>query len=173
MYKRYTEKLKTINYPNAELGNQIGDKIILPIGITSSYVLGNFYLREFDKRIQKLIPQVYYCRYVDDILVVIENPNFCFHSQESCKSIKFAFEKYLNELKSEKESVSFSKKDLSKTENCILETFYPLVRLVDYPDSLKSGLQAEKDKKEEARIFKIACIEGAYFQPEKTLIYYF
>lgn len=173
LHKRYTEKLKATKYPNAELENQIGDKCILPIGIASSYVLGNFYLREFDKRIKKLIPQVYYCRYVDDILVVIENPDFTFHTTEECKSIKFSFEKYLKEVTKEKESVSFSEKDFSKTEKFILETFYPLIRLVDYPDFLKSVPQSEKDRKDETRIFKITCIEGAYFQPKKTLLYYF
>ncbi|MFN9109169.1 MAG: RNA-directed DNA polymerase, partial [Bacteroidota bacterium] len=173
LHKRYTDKLKATKYPNAELENQIGDKCILPIGIASSYVLGNFYLREFDKRIKKLIPQVYYCRYVDDILVVIENPDFTFHTTEECKSIKFSFEKYIKEVTKEKESVSFSEKDFSKTEKFILETFYPLIRLVDYPDFLKSVPQSEKDKKDETRIFKITCIEGAYFQPKKTLLYYF
>ncbi len=173
LHKRYTEKLKTTKYPNPDLGNQIGDKCILPIGIASSYVLGNFYLREFDKRIKNLIPQAYYCRYVDDILVVIENPDFKFHTTEKCKSIKFSFEKYQKELTKEKEAISFSYNDISKSEQFILETFYPLVRLVDYPDFLKSVPQTDKDKKDEVRIFKITCIDGAYFQPKKTLLYYF
>lgn len=173
LHKRYTKKLKETKYPNLELENQLGDKCILPIGIASSYVLGNFYLREFDKRIKKLIPQVYYCRYVDDILVVIEHPDFNFHSNEECKSIKFSFDKYLNEVTTENESVSFGEDEISKTEKFILETFYPLVRLVDYPDLLKSIPQNEKEKKDETRIFKITCIEGAYIQPKKTLIYYF
>ena len=173
LHRRYTDKLKATKYPNAELENQLGNKCILPIGIASSYVLGNFYLREFDKRIKKLIPQVYYCRYVDDILVVIENPDFNFHSNEECKSIKFSFERYYNEVINENDVISFSEKDFSKTEQFILETFYPLVRLVDYPNFLKSVPQTEKDKKDETRIFKITCIEGAYFQPKKTLLYYF
>ena len=142
LHKRYTKKLVETNYPNSELKNQIGDKCILPIGIASSYVLGNFYLREFDKRIKKLIPQVYYCRYVDDILVVIENPDFSFHSNEECKSIKFSFEKYVKEATNEKEQISFTENDFSKTERFILETFYPLVRLVDYPNFLKSVPQS-------------------------------
>lgn len=173
LHKRFTDKLKETKYPNADLENQIGKNCILPIGIASSYVLGNFYLREFDKLIKKLIPQVYYCRYVDDILLVIENPDFNFHKNEDCESIKFSFEKYLKEVTNKNESISFSEKDLLKTEQFILETFYPLVRLVDYPDFLKSQPQSEKEKKDETRIFKITCIEGAYFQPKKTLLYYF
>lgn len=173
LHKRFTDKLQATKYPNADLENQIGDQCILPIGIASSYVLGNFYLREFDKRIKKLIPQVFYCRYVDDILLVIENPDFSFHNSEKCKSIKFSFEKYQKELIKEKESISFSENDISKSEQFILETFYPLIRLVDYPDFLKSVPQTDNDKKDETRIFKVTCIEGAYFQPKKTMLHYF
>lgn len=173
LHRRYTDKLKETKYPNAELENQIGNKCILPIGITSSYVLGNFYLREFDKRIKKLIPQVYYSRYVDDIIVVIENPDFDFHQKENCKSIKFSFNEYLKEETSKNESISFYDIDLQKTERFILETFYPLVKLVDYPDFLKSIPQSNKEKEEEKRIFKITCINGAFIQPKKTLLYYF
>ena len=173
LHKRYTDKLKETKYPNAELENLIDNKCILPIGIASSYVLGNFYLRNLDKRIKKLIPQVYYGRYVDDILVVIENPDFSFNKTEECKSIKFSFEKYINEVTKENESINFTENDISKTEKFILETFYPIVRLVDFPDFLKSLPQSEKDKKDETRIFKITCIEGAYIQPKKTFLYYF
>jgi hypothetical protein len=173
LHKRYTQKLKEQKYPHAELKNQIEDKCILPIGIASSYVLGNFYLLEFDKRIKKLIPQVYYSRYVDDILIVIENPDFNFHDNEKCKSIKFSFRKYVEEVSGAGEHINFLEKDFSKTEKFILETFYPLVRLVDYPEFLKSNPQNERSKKEERRIFKITNIEGAYFQPKKTLLYYF
>jgi hypothetical protein len=173
LHKRYTDKLKETKYPNAELENQIGDKCILPIGIASSYILGNFYLHDFDIRIKKQFPQVCYRRYVDDILVVIENPDFNFHNTEECNSVKFSFEKYLKEVKFENEAIGFKYKDISKTEKFILETFYPLIRLVDYPDYLMSFPQTEHDTKDEKRIFKITCIPGAYFQPKKTLLYYF
>ena len=173
LHKRYTEKLKKTNYPHSEIGNQIGDKDVLPIGVASSYLLGNFYLREFDKRIKKLVPQIYYCRYVDDILIVIENPDFNFHKNKSCKSIKFSFEKYAKEVIEGEEKISFSEDDLQKTERFILETFFPLVQLVDYPEYLKSVPQTEKEKDEENRIFKVTCIEGAYFQTRKTLLYFF
>ena len=145
----------------------------MPIGVASSYLLGNFYLREFDKRIKKLVPQIYYCRYVDDILIVIENPDFNFHKNKSCKSIKFSFEKYAKEVIEGEEKISFSEDDLQKTERFILETFFPLVQLVDYPEYLKSVPQTEKEKDEENRIFKVTCIEGAYFQTRKTLLYFF
>lgn len=169
-HKRYTDKLKEIKYPNSFVGNENRNSCILPIGVASSYVLGNFYLHEFDKRIKKLVPQVYYSRYVDDILVVIENPDFKFHEKEECGNIKFSFDKYRENIKKEGGLVSFSQNDISKVENFILETFYPLIQLVDCPDFLKP---VSEDEKGETRIFKISCIEGAYFQSEKTLLYYF
>lgn len=42
----------------------------LPIGLFSSMVLGNLYLTEFDKKVQKIDGILYYGRYVDDILFV-------------------------------------------------------------------------------------------------------
>ena len=49
----------------------------IPIGLCSSHVLGNWYLRAFDKAIKRLVRPAYYGRYVDDILMVVptsENP---------------------------------------------------------------------------------------------------
>lgn len=47
----------------------------LPIGLHSSMLLANLYLYEFDKAISEQIAPVYYGRYVDDILIVIDNPH--------------------------------------------------------------------------------------------------
>lgn len=43
----------------------------LPIGICSSLVLANWYLRDFDDLLKQEIRPAYYGRYVDDILIVI------------------------------------------------------------------------------------------------------
>ncbi|MDO8282541.1 MAG: RNA-directed DNA polymerase [Thermodesulfovibrionia bacterium] len=43
----------------------------LPIGLCSSPLLANWYLRDFDKAVKKFIRPAYYGRYVDDILLVI------------------------------------------------------------------------------------------------------
>ena len=51
----------------------------LPIGLFSSMILGNIYLKSFDDRIRNHKDIIYYGRYVDDILVVANktliNPN--------------------------------------------------------------------------------------------------
>lgn len=55
----------------------IKDKIIqgLPIGLHSSAVIGNWFLKEFDDKVRSTINPAYYARYVDDIMIVISNPN--------------------------------------------------------------------------------------------------
>ncbi|MBU5355207.1 hypothetical protein KQI74_23405 [Paenibacillus barcinonensis] len=62
------------------------NKNILPIGLLSSGILANWYLKKFDQNlIDKLAPE-YYGRYVDDILIVLNRNN-----------------KYINTLKNEGE----------------------------------------------------------------------
>lgn len=44
----------------------------LPIGLFSSMVLGNIYLKDFDKCISHMPGMIYYGRYVDDLLMVVD-----------------------------------------------------------------------------------------------------
>lgn len=181
---RFTQKLAEKKYPNRSIQNIPDGNVVLPIGIASSYVLANYYLNDFDNRIRKLIPQVYYSRYVDDILIVIENPDFDFHKNEKCESVRFSYKKYYEKEKN-KEKITFVKTEdeyfnkyiVSKTERFILETLYPLVKLVDFPDELETIEINDKieccSTKAEKKIFKITCLEGAFFQGDKTLLYYF
>lgn len=167
---RFSEKLKEKQYPNKSIENANENGVVLPIGVASSYVLGNYYLNDFDNRIMRLIPQVYYSRYVDDILLVIENPDFDFHKNEKCESIKFSFERYLKEEKITFASSLEEYSKMPKTERFLLETLYPLVKLIDLPKEFKTDVDTDNNQK---AIFKISCKDGAYFQGEKTLLYYF
>lgn len=45
----------------------------LPIGMLSSYVLANWYLKDFDSLIMEEVNPNYYGRYVDDLMIVIKN----------------------------------------------------------------------------------------------------
>lgn len=45
---------------------------VFPIGLTSSMILANLYLKDLDDAIQKKLNPSYYGRYVDDILIVID-----------------------------------------------------------------------------------------------------
>ncbi|MDE1207099.1 reverse transcriptase domain-containing protein [Tenacibaculum larymnensis] len=48
-------------------------KGIMPIGILSSGILANWFLKDFDKKIKQELSPAYYGRYVDDILIVLSN----------------------------------------------------------------------------------------------------
>lgn len=64
IHKSYHKKLK-----ESSLENEISEHP-LPIGLASSGILANLYLKEFDRYIEDDITPTYYGRYVDDILMV-------------------------------------------------------------------------------------------------------
>lgn len=66
---KYLEKFKQ-KKPDFKLKN---DRPPLPIGLLSSGVLGNWYLKDFDKKIMENLAPSFYGRYVDDIIVVLAN----------------------------------------------------------------------------------------------------
>ena len=168
----YTDLVKKQKYPNLLISNIKKNEAIPPIGIVSSYVLANHYLLNFDKRIKSLVPNVYYSRYVDDILMVIEEPDFDFHENENCSDIKFDFEEYCAKEKNKRHVIKFAKSNIEyknkvpKLEKFVLETLYPIVKLLDVPAKLKQEIDGKT-------IFKINGYKNLYFQSEKTLIYYF
>lgn len=60
----------------------------LPIGLLSSQVLSNFYLKKLDNGILRLLPD-YYGRYVDDIIII-------FKDREDYKNKNIDLEKYID-----------------------------------------------------------------------------
>jgi hypothetical protein len=75
IHVRFTNELKKKRFP-FNYKNNIGDnEVVLPIGLLSSYVLGNYYLKDFDNTVIKKLKPHFYGRYVDDILFVIKSPN--------------------------------------------------------------------------------------------------
>lgn len=65
----------------------------LPVGLASSAVIANWYLREFDKAVVSKVRPEYYGRYVDDILIVFKNPTI--HGKNPIESF---ISDYLNGL---------------------------------------------------------------------------
>lgn len=63
----YSDKLR---YPE-----NIYPKNFIPIGLFSSGILANWELNRFDITVKNNLRPVYYGRYVDDVLIVINNPN--------------------------------------------------------------------------------------------------
>lgn len=71
IHEVYLEKIKRIGFSTA-LSNENG-LTPLPIGLLTSHVLANKYLKNFDKQIIEELNPVYYGRYVDDILIVLKD----------------------------------------------------------------------------------------------------
>lgn len=67
IHKKYT---KTVPFESGS--DQHGDKYILPIGLMSSAVLANWYLRDLDNVITDKLKPDFYGRYVDDLLIVLQ-----------------------------------------------------------------------------------------------------
>lgn len=61
--------------------NDNADKILskhpIPIGMLSSNIIANWYLRTFDEQVNECVRPAFYGRYVDDILIVLENHGDC------------------------------------------------------------------------------------------------
>ena len=68
IYKKYTSIIAEIRVLNQSISNR---EYILPIGMFSSMVLANIYLSRFDKSVKKDQHVLYYGRYVDDMLFVM------------------------------------------------------------------------------------------------------
>ena len=67
LYCKYSELIRTIRTDISE------NQIIIPIGLISSGIVSNIYLHSFDEKIQSKNNVVYYSRYVDDLLVIINS----------------------------------------------------------------------------------------------------
>ncbi|MBL7693047.1 MAG: RNA-directed DNA polymerase [Flavipsychrobacter sp.] len=156
-------------------------EVILPIGLVSSYVLANEYLKEFDSRIKQIIKPAYYGRYVDDILIVIADPQLDYHDLEQVKNLRFDFEEYKSEVNDNKddlnEKVSFEKEDMTKLEKFVLPNFHPVIKLVDAPDHFNKATHIKnEDDCEEGKadkVFKLSGYSSLYCQSKKSLLYYF
>ena len=68
VYAKYCEKIIVFR---RDMQHITKNHYVLPIGLFSSMVLGNVYLKRFDENIRNLSGVVYYGRYVDDLLMVV------------------------------------------------------------------------------------------------------
>ncbi|EDM44957.1 hypothetical protein SCB49_02514 [unidentified eubacterium SCB49] len=68
---------------------------ILPIGLLSSGILANYYLKDFDEEIKSELAPAYYGRYVDDIQIVLSNTKLDFDSSSNDSNV---IDKYLNKF---------------------------------------------------------------------------
>jgi hypothetical protein len=160
IHLKYTAIVSKVGYPDASKAKILEDETLLPIGLASSYLLANWYLREFDNRLHQNINPIYYSRYVDDIFIVLANPDFKYLLKEKCKEIRRHFDKKYGSNKSP---------HFQEFEQYILFVLDPVISL-EYCNS-NSKNDTNTDIKN--YIFKLTCYENLYIQPNKTLIYHF
>ncbi|MDO5519743.1 MAG: reverse transcriptase domain-containing protein [bacterium] len=79
-YRRYT---KIVNQYK-ESRQETTDTCMLPIGLLSPIVLRNLYMMRFDRSIKEVLSPLYYGRYVDDILLVLDSKDVQNTSVELC-----------------------------------------------------------------------------------------
>jgi len=176
----YTEKIsQKYNQPydfTNELERDDNNELlqfILPIGLLSSFVLANDYLRDFDKRIVEKYKPAYYGRYVDDILLVIADPNPNSSNEEENEDFKFSFSDYKKRIEKKYNSkenlhykITFEEDSLNEVEKYIISNLSPLISLVDSPFSQDSSNST-------GRVLKLNGKKALFCQSEKTLLYYF
>jgi len=135
LYKEYSHKI-------AAFDSLIGKKqIIIPIGLTSSGVLANYYLKDFDDSIKNQINIEYYSRYVDDIIIVL---NIAKNEDFNTKDILLSlfpedFSQELNVFKLTKKKNIFIQNDKIK----LIKTFHDGPKT--YIDILKEELKSASE----------------------------
>ena len=70
--KKYINSIEEIKDDTKEQAN-IPSEQSIPIGMLSSSIVANWYLRKVDKKIKEKLHPYFYGRYVDDMLIVFEN----------------------------------------------------------------------------------------------------
>jgi len=181
VHREFTEQLAGVyRLPYPFLSEVEGNEeqeplVVLPIGLLSSFVLANNYLKDFDERIVHRFKPAYYGRYVDDILMVITNPQVPAKVDGQVSELNFDLENYQTWLskcgfdKGENELSVETVDDLTDLELFVLENFSKIICLIDTPKFLKPG----EDVGDDERIFKLNGYPRLYCQSEKTLLHYF
>lgn len=89
----------------------------LPVGLPASAVVANIALVELDRLIEKQVAPIYYGRYVDDILLVMENgAKFC-STVELWEWLFARADKRLGWVEEEKKQICFKPKYLCQAED--------------------------------------------------------
>ncbi|MGZ4099026.1 MAG: RNA-directed DNA polymerase [Bacteroidia bacterium] len=123
IHMEFSSKLRKTSLPgtNRWLSH---NKVALPIGVVSSYVLANFYLYDLDEVINNSVKPIYYSRYVDDISLILK----------------------VKDVKKYSDSRAFIKKELSH----LVKTVNPLQKTYLHLDSNKTYFQLNIEKYEDA-----------------------
>ena len=75
IHAAYYEKTRTYLGKTHNFNSETKLISVIPVGLPSSHILANWELKKFDEIIQRRIRPSFYGRYVDDVLIVINNPD--------------------------------------------------------------------------------------------------
>ncbi len=80
IFAKYTDNLGTVRVltQNSSLGESV-----LPIGLFSSMLLANLYLARFDREVKLMKNTLYYGRYVDDLLILLDTGECCLNGENA------------------------------------------------------------------------------------------
>lgn len=144
-------------------------KVVLPIGLLSSFILANYHLSPFDEKICSQIRPKYYGRYVDDLLIVLSSPDITLPS--NLKPSSFNIEDYKKWLSTSKylqdEKLPIELKNLTSLEKFVLNIFSPIINLISTPKIFVNYTNSHK------HLLKIQGYERLYCQSDKSTLYYF
>jgi hypothetical protein len=84
IHERYNIVLKEYGFRE----DDYEEGLALPVGLLSSPILANYYLKEFDEQIIESLTPAYYGRYVDDILIVIKSSKQPDNIQDFIENLK-------------------------------------------------------------------------------------
>jgi hypothetical protein len=93
IHVHYARAFRKIGHP-ALRPTGAEDRYPLPIGLLSSSILANWYLRDMDSFIEHTIRPLHYGRYVDDILLILNEPCLTTVSSEDAKRAKKFFKQH-------------------------------------------------------------------------------
>ena len=124
----YDKYLEIIAPYRKDLPNFKTNQYPLPIGLFSSMIIANVYLKKFDSEMLALNNQIYYGRYVDDVLLVL-------NTSEKSDNIKTIIDKYLVKTSILKKNLLKNGYFLKSYKNLIIQEEKIKILYIDHKES--------------------------------------
>ncbi|WP_293953845.1 MULTISPECIES: hypothetical protein [unclassified Sphingobacterium] len=94
VHKLYSVQLRDVYPSNKKQDRKLKNKYPLPIGLLSSCLLGNYYLKDLDKMIVENINPAFYGRYVDDLMFVFSDLTEHFKPDLNSPTLSFLYRNF-------------------------------------------------------------------------------
>lgn len=163
IHKVYFERTKSYLEKTHKLFDGFINTIGIPVGLPSSRILANWELKRFDEDIQNKLRPIFYGRYVDDILITLNNP-----SKEVVKGGKIEAilnEYFINNKILEVSNSSDTKKTFYKVigyENLYIQDSKIIMHYYDHDHSWAGLKEFKEELKQKASEFRFLPDEDQY-----------